>query len=131
MAYDDLRSWMAALERAGELKRIQTEVDPVLEITEITDRVSKAKTPALSLQNRERPGWGTGFQPGPALLFENVKGYAGSSVLINQFGSARRMRMALGVESLDNSKAACRAQNTGLPPSAAARSNAISPIWRR
>ena len=41
MAYEDLRDWIAALERAGELKTIRTEVDPVLEITEITDRVSK------------------------------------------------------------------------------------------
>ena len=41
MAYNDLREWIAALERAGELKRVKTEVDPVLEIAEITDRVSK------------------------------------------------------------------------------------------
>ena len=41
MAYDDLRDWIATLERAGELKRIHTEVDPILEIAEITDRVSK------------------------------------------------------------------------------------------
>jgi len=83
MAYNDLREWIAALEKAGELKRVRAEVDPILEITEITDRVSKN---ALA---------------SPALLFENVKGYAGSKVLINQFGSARRMNMALGVESLD------------------------------
>ena len=43
MAYDDLRDWIAALERAGELKKIPTEVDPILEITEITDRVSKRR----------------------------------------------------------------------------------------
>ncbi|MFI5089910.1 MAG: UbiD family decarboxylase [Terriglobales bacterium] len=83
MAYSDLRDWISALERAGELKRIRAEVDPVLEITEITDRVSKSS------------------QGGPALLFENVKGYRGWQVLINQFGSARRMKLALGVESLD------------------------------
>ena len=41
MPFDDLRQWIAALDRAGELKRIQTEVDPILEIAEITDRVSK------------------------------------------------------------------------------------------
>ena len=41
LAYDDLRAWIAALERAGELKIIRTEVDPILEIAEITDRVSK------------------------------------------------------------------------------------------
>jgi 4-hydroxy-3-polyprenylbenzoate decarboxylase len=96
LAYDDLRSWISTLERAGELKRIRTEVDPVLEITEITDRVSKARIP--SRENRQASGSPT---PGPALLFENVKGYSGSKLLINQFGSARRMQMALGVESLD------------------------------
>ena len=41
MPFDDLRQWIAALERAGELKRVQTEADPILEIAEITDRVSK------------------------------------------------------------------------------------------
>ncbi|MGC2172696.1 MAG: menaquinone biosynthesis decarboxylase, partial [Candidatus Sulfotelmatobacter sp.] len=44
MPFDDLRQWIAALDRAGELKRIQTEADPILEIAEITDRVSKSKT---------------------------------------------------------------------------------------
>ena len=87
MAYTDLRDWIAALERAGELRRIRAEVDPILEITEITDRVSKSSYGG-------RPG-------GPALLFDNVKGYPGWQVLINQFGSARRMLMALGVESMD------------------------------
>ena len=97
MAYDDLRSWIAALERAGELKRIHTEVDPILEIAEITDRVSKLQIMARANRGAD----GDGNVPGPALLFENVKGYSGSSVLINQFGSSRRMRMALGVASLD------------------------------
>jgi 4-hydroxy-3-polyprenylbenzoate decarboxylase len=89
LAYNDLRDWIAALDRAGELKRIRTEVDPVLEITEITDRVSKG-----AAKKYGRPG-------GPALLFENVKGANGVPVLINQFGSERRMQMALGVERLD------------------------------
>ena len=88
-AYNDLREWIAALDKAGELKRISAEVDPVLEITEITDRVSKG-----AARKYGRPG-------GPALLFENVKGAAGVPVLINQFGSERRMQMALGVENLD------------------------------
>jgi 4-hydroxy-3-polyprenylbenzoate decarboxylase len=96
MAYNDLREWIAALEKAGELKRVRAEVDPILEITEITDRVSKnARGGEGKNQTRE------GACASPALLFENVKGYAGSKVLINQFGSARRMNMALGVESLD------------------------------
>jgi len=88
LAYNDLREWIAALERAGELKRITTEADPVLEIAEITDRVSKSR----DAQGR------TG---GPALLFESPKGHQ-IPVLINQFGSERRMRMALEVESLDD-----------------------------
>ena len=81
MAFEDLRDWTAALERAGELKKIRTPVNPILEIAEITDRVSK-----------------TG---GPALLFQNVEGHPGSQVLINQFGSARRMNLALEVDSFD------------------------------
>jgi 4-hydroxy-3-polyprenylbenzoate decarboxylase len=83
LAYDDLREWIAALDKAGELRRIRTEVDPILEITEITDRASKSTNGGL------------------ALLFENVKGYPGQKVLINQFGSARRMNMALEVGALD------------------------------
>ena len=90
MAYNDLREWIAALERAGELKRIKTEVDPILEIAEITDRVSKSFA-----------GEGAGAtRGGPALLFERPKGST-IPVLINQFGSERRMRMALEVDSLD------------------------------
>jgi 4-hydroxy-3-polyprenylbenzoate decarboxylase len=88
-AYKDLREWIAALERAGELKRISTEVDPILEITEIADRVSKGAAKSYG-----RPG-------GPALLFEKVRGANGVPVFINQFGSERRMQMALGVERLD------------------------------
>jgi 4-hydroxy-3-polyprenylbenzoate decarboxylase len=92
LAYTDLREWIAALERAGELKHIRAEVDPVLEITEITDRLSK------SGHKGGAEGFATG---GPALLFENVKGHPGAQVLINQFGSEKRMRLALGVDSLD------------------------------
>jgi 4-hydroxy-3-polyprenylbenzoate decarboxylase len=90
LAYNDLRDWIAALEGGGELKRVRAEVDPVLEITEIADRVSKSAG------------------GGKALLFENVKGHPGAQVLINQFGSARRMNMALGVESLDEVAARLR-----------------------
>ena len=99
MAYDDLRDWIKALENAGELKRITEEVSPELEITEITDRVSKigAKSSAIgqgTAPNKYAPG-------GPALLFENIKGHPGHKVLINQFGSERRMAMSLGVKHLD------------------------------
>jgi len=76
----DLRDWIALLEREGELVRVTAEVDPHLEITEITDRVVKAG--------------------GPALLFERPKG-AGHPLLINQFGSERRMCLAFAAPSLD------------------------------
>src|ERR1035438_5291933 len=98
LAYDDLRDWIKALEKAGELRRIGEEVSPELEITEITDRVSKigarGGAGAKSGAGKYAPG-------GPALLFENVKGHPGHKVFINQFGSERRMALALGVERLD------------------------------
>ena len=80
MAYEDLRAFLRALEQAGELKRIAVEVDPILEISEIADRVSKSG--------------------GPALLFENVRG-SRIPVLINAFGSPRRMELALEVSSVE------------------------------
>jgi 4-hydroxy-3-polyprenylbenzoate decarboxylase len=76
----DLRSWIKLLEREGELVRVAAQVDPYLEVTEITDRVVKAG--------------------GPALLFENVKG-SPHPLLINQFGSERRMCLAFDAPSLD------------------------------
>jgi 4-hydroxy-3-polyprenylbenzoate decarboxylase len=76
----DLREWIALLEREGELVRVAAEVDPHLEITEIVDRTVKAG--------------------GPALLFERPKGSA-HPLLINQFGTERRMALAFGVERLD------------------------------
>ena len=87
MAYRDLREFVGRLEHEGELKRIAVEVDVDLEITEITDRVSKAG--------------------GPALLFEKPRsakdGVAYSMpVLINALGSKRRMELALEVESLED-----------------------------
>jgi 4-hydroxy-3-polyprenylbenzoate decarboxylase len=88
LPYTDLRDWIAALDRAGQLKRIRTEADPILEIAEITDRVSKSQSAKYG-------------QGGPALFFQNVKGHPGSQLLINQFGSAHRMNLALEVESLD------------------------------
>jgi 4-hydroxy-3-polyprenylbenzoate decarboxylase len=88
LAYEDLRDWIAALDRAGELKKIQAEVDPILEVTEIADRVSKGRSP-------------DGNVGGFALLFQNLKGHSGAQLLINQFGSARRMNLALEVDALD------------------------------
>ncbi len=92
MAYESLRDWIKALEKAGELKRVTAEVSPVLEMAEIADRAAKSG----------RQGEGTKQAGGPALLFENVRGYKGARVLMNQFGSERRMRLALGVDSLDD-----------------------------
>src|SRR5579859_2650152 len=95
LAYDDLRDWIKFLEKNGELKRITHEVSPELEITEITDRVSKIGSHSgPASEGKYRPG-------GPALLFENIKGHPGHKVFINQFGSERRMALSLGVDNLD------------------------------
>ena len=89
MAYESLRDWVKALDKAGELKRVTAEVSPVLEMAEIADRAAKS-------------GRGTAKAGGPALLFENVAGYPGARVLMNQFGSEKRMRLALEVDSLED-----------------------------
>lgn len=81
MSYKDLQQFIEMLEKKGLLKRIKTEVDAELEITEITDRVCK--------------------KGGPALLFENVKG-SHYPVLMNAMGSYERMNLALGVDHLDD-----------------------------
>jgi len=97
LAYDDLRDWIRTLEKQGELRRIREEVSPELEITEITDRVSK-----IGARSRGKSSGSNNIAPGgPALLFENVKGHPGHKVLINQFGSQRRMGLALGVERIE------------------------------
>lgn len=82
MAYKSLRAYIDTLDKAGELVRIKTFVDPVLEIAEVTDRISK--TP-----DRNK-----------ALLFENTG--TGFPLLINSMGSDRRMCLALGVDHLDD-----------------------------
>ena len=84
MPTDDLREWIALLEREGELVRVDAEVDPHLEVTEIVARTVRAD--------------------GPALLFEHPKG-SEHALLVNQFGSGRRMCLALGVERLDDAAA--------------------------
>ncbi len=81
MAYKDLRDFVKALEKRGELKRIPFEVDAELEITEFADRSVKSG--------------------GPALLFEKVKG-SEYPLLINAFASMKRMELAFEVESLDD-----------------------------
>jgi 4-hydroxy-3-polyprenylbenzoate decarboxylase len=82
MNYPSLREFIDRLEFENELIRIQEQVSPILEIAEITDRVSK------------QPGGGK------ALLFENVEG-SSIPVLINAFGSQKRMNAALGVNNIE------------------------------
>jgi 4-hydroxy-3-polyprenylbenzoate decarboxylase len=77
--YTDLRDFMDALEKRGELVRIQAEVDPKLEMTEIADRTLRAG--------------------GPALLFENPKGY-NTPVLANLFGTELRVALGMGAKDL-------------------------------
>jgi 4-hydroxy-3-polyprenylbenzoate decarboxylase len=101
LAYDDLREWIKTLEKNGELKRITAEVSPELEITEIADRVSKIGATSAAAKKLTSSTSGKYAPGGPALLFENIAGHPGHKVLINQFGSERRMAMALGVERLD------------------------------
>ena len=83
MNYPSLREFIDRLDREGELLRIKESVSPILEITEITDRVSKQ------------------LGGGKALLFENVEG-SSMPVLINAFGSSKRMNMALGVHDIED-----------------------------
>ena len=80
MKYTDLRDFIEQLESQGELKRIQHEVDPYLEITEICDRTLKAE--------------------GPALLFENVKNST-VPILANLFGTPKRVAMGMGEENVE------------------------------
>ncbi len=79
MQYRDLRDFIAQLEASGQLKRIRTEVDPYLEMTEICDRTLRAG--------------------GPALLFENPKGHS-IPVLGNLFGTPQRVAMGMGEDQV-------------------------------
>jgi 4-hydroxy-3-polyprenylbenzoate decarboxylase len=96
LPFNGLREWITALERAGELKHVKAELSPVLEIPEVADRAVKSA--------------------GPALLFENVAGYKGARILMNQFGSERRMKLALGVGSLDEVAARIETLIHPVPP---------------
>jgi 4-hydroxy-3-polyprenylbenzoate decarboxylase len=80
MKYDDLRDFIAQLEKQGELKRITAPVSTHLEMTEICDRVLRAE--------------------GPALLFENVTGHS-MPVLANLFGTPKRVAMGMGADSIE------------------------------
>ena len=79
MIFRDLREFLSFLEQKGELKRVSAEVSPHLEMTEISDRVLR--------------------KAGPALLFENPKGYA-TPVLTNLFGTELRVAYGMGQEKV-------------------------------
>ena len=79
MQYSDLRDFIKGLEQRGELKRIQTPISPVLEMTEVCDRTLR--------------------KGGPALLFENPTGFD-MPVLGNLFGTPERVAMGMGAESI-------------------------------
>ncbi len=79
MKYKNLRDFLELLESQGELKRITQEIDPYLEMTEISDRTLRAG--------------------GPALLFENPKGFD-IPVLCNLFGTAKRVALGMGQEEV-------------------------------
>lgn len=81
MAYADLREFIKVLEKKGELKRIKQAIDPNLEMTEISDRVLK--------------------KGGPALLFENPKGF-NMPVLCNLYGTEKRVAMGMGQTSTES-----------------------------
>jgi len=81
MKYNDLRDFIHGLEQQGELKRITAEVDPYLEMTEISDRTLR--------------------MGGPALLFENPKGFK-TPVLCNLFGTEKRVAMGMGAPSIES-----------------------------
>ena len=83
MSFRNLQEFVRALEREGELVRVKERLSPILEITEVIDRVSKM------------PGGGK------ALLFENVEGYE-IPIVANLYGSERRIKMALGYDNLED-----------------------------
>jgi len=93
--YENTQDFVTALEKAGELKRIGAKVSPVLEIAAVTDQVSKSKAPNAPSSSAMRNDPRHHDSGGHALLFENVEG-SDIPVLINAYGSYRRMEMALG-----------------------------------
>ncbi len=83
MSFKNIAEFLKELERQGELIRIKEKLSPILEITEVIDRVSKM------------PGGGK------ALLFENVEGYD-IPIVANLYGSERRIKLALGYDNLED-----------------------------
>jgi len=115
VAYRDLREFIARLEKDGELRRVRVEVDPVLEVTEVVQRLGRearrgtiphALEPHSMARSNVGPKGPTRIEAGqtpaglgPALLFENPKG-SRVPLLINAFGSVRRMCLAFEVNGL-------------------------------
>ncbi len=109
MSFADLRSFIKALEEKKELKRISVEVDPELEITEIATRVVR--------------------EEGPALLFEKVKG-SPYRLLINLFGNARRISIALGKTPEQLGAELAKAAKAIQPPAPGAIWKSRATFWR-
>jgi 4-hydroxy-3-polyprenylbenzoate decarboxylase len=100
--FNDLQEFVRHLETTGQLKRVRAEVDPVLEVTEITQRVLRDN--------------------GPALLFENPKGST-TPLLMNLFGTSERVRAALGRDPAEIGRELLFAAQTVNPPS-------LKSLWR-
>ncbi|MEO0512971.1 MAG: UbiD family decarboxylase domain-containing protein [Planctomycetota bacterium] len=98
-SFPDVRSFARALDDAGELVRVAERVSPVLEIAHLADLASKSPAPGVPSESAKRNDPRFFDRGGPALLFENVEG-SDLPVLINAFGSYRRMEMALGREAV-------------------------------
>ena len=98
MPFPDLQSFLTELERREQLRRISAQVDPVLEISAITDRVSKSPAAGDAPPPETDPVHGK--CGGHALLFENVRG-SDMPLAINTFGSYERVRLALGCDDLE------------------------------
>ncbi|MCA9302626.1 MAG: UbiD family decarboxylase, partial [Phycisphaerales bacterium] len=98
--YTDLRAFVEALERAGELLRVTEPVDPVLEIVQRADRESKSRCHGLGSAGSQRTDPEFCAFGGKALLFENPIG-SDIPVLINAFGSYKRIEMAIGGRGLE------------------------------
>jgi 4-hydroxy-3-polyprenylbenzoate decarboxylase len=97
MPSETLRDFVERLDRDGELARVKAKVSPVLEIAEISDRMSKSPAPHGHNELDRSPAAALG---GKALLFENVEG-SDIPVAINTFGSYWRVNQALGTDNLE------------------------------
>lgn len=98
MATETFSELVNELDQAGELTRVKARVSPILEIAEITDRISKTPAPHGHNELDRNPGGKLG---GKALLFENVEG-SDIPVAINTFGSYWRVNKALGTDNLES-----------------------------